>query len=219
MAASPEGWAFVDLHDFRNARLRPGRDSVKEVAAMNRLGMLLSVAVVLGLVCGAYAEARPGKPDKPAKPGEDRPKTQACTLSGDASGAGVVGIDAKSYGPLEMTGLGGMLDGVFVSAGFSPNGSYTGQGRVLKKQGRLDLSFGVTEPDCRPGDWGEEPGPGTGICQYQLILVNGVFDRKGDEVVFSATGGTEVLLYDSWLAAEDRLISGGTADLLVQFED
>jgi len=185
---------------------------------MRQVGTFLATAAVLALVCGVAADATARKPDKPGKPGGDAPKTQACTLSGEADGQGVVGVDAKSYGPLTVTALRGMLDDVFVAGGFSPNGSYIGQGRVLKKQGRLDFSFGVTEPECRPKEWGEEPGPGTGICQYQLILINGVYDRKRDEVAFSATGGTGVLLYDTWL--DDPLISeDGTANLLVQFED
>jgi hypothetical protein len=179
---------------------------------MRRLGTLLSSAAVLALVCGVVADAKPKKPGP-------KPATQLCELDGDATGGGQVGINVTTYGTLTMINLEGELDDVFIRAGdFSPNGSYTGQGRVLKRQGRLDFSFGVLEPDCRPKEWGEDPGPGTGICQYQLILLNGVYHRKQDEVVFSATDGTEVLLYDTWLD-DPLIVEGGTANLLVQFED
>ncbi len=105
---------------------------------MNRLGTLLSSAAVLALVCGVAANAKPTKVT-----------TQACTLleDGDASGEGDVGIDVRSYGPLAMNILRGGLETLFVEGGFSPNGAYSGPGRVLKRQGRLDFYFDL--PDDR----------------------------------------------------------------------
>ena len=90
---------------------------------------------------------------------------------------------------------------------------------MLKRQGRLDFYFDLPASECRPGGWDDEPGPGTGICQYRLILLNGVYDRKPDTVEF--TDGTEALLVDSWgvIYGYDPLISEGTANLVVQFEE
>jgi hypothetical protein len=180
------------------------------MTTMNRLGTLLSSAAVLALVCGVAADAKPSKVT-----------TQACILLevGDASGEGEVGIDVKSYGPLAMTVLRGELEALFAGGGLGPNGSYSGPGRVLKRQGRLDFYFDLPASDCRPAGWEDEPGPGTGFCQYRLILLNGVYDRKPDTVEF--TDGTEALLVDSWgvVYGYDPLISEGTANLVVQFED
>ena len=176
---------------------------------MNRLGTLLSSAAVLALVCGVAANAKPTKVT-----------TQACILDGaDASGEGDVGIDVRSYGLLEMNILSGDLETLFVEGDFSPIGSYSGLGRVLKRQGRLDFYFDLAAPDCRPGDWDEVPGPDTDICQYRLILLNGVYDRKADTVWF--TDGTEALLVDSWgvTGGYEPLISQGTVtNLVVEFE-
>jgi hypothetical protein len=186
------------------------RGFAKEVNMTRRAGALLASAAILALVFGVTANAKPSKVT-----------TQACTLldDGDASGGGDVGIDVKSYGPLSMTVLGGGLEALFEGGGFSPNGAYSGPGRVLKRQGRLDFYFDLPASDCRPAGWDDEPGPGTGFCQYRLILLNGVYDRKADTVEF--TDGTEALLVDSWgvVYGYDTLISEGTANLVVQFED
>lgn len=148
---------------------------------MSRLTTMACLGATLGLLLGGPGLAGAGKPDKPGKPGNDVPRTQACTLVGDANGSGTVGVDAKSHGPLTMT-VGGTLDEVFMCQYFSPEEEYSGQGRVLKKQGRLDFWFDETGSDCRPRDWGEPFGEG--ICRYRLILYDGLFDRKGDQVFF-----------------------------------
>jgi len=186
---------------------------------MRNFTKLACCAATLAVVLGVATRAEAGKPDKP---GGDQPKTQACVLSGDATGGGQVGIDAKSYGPLAMTVVsGGQLELLFGAGGFGPNGAYSGLGRVLKNQGRLDFYFDSPASVCRPADWGDEPGPGTGICRYRLILLNGVFAQKAERVEFTATGGAGGLLYDNWgvVYGYDPLISSGTANLQVQFQD
>jgi hypothetical protein len=177
---------------------------------MNELTKLACGAAALALVLGATAETTAGRP------GDDKARTQACVLTGDATGGGQVGIDAKSDGSLEMTiSADTSLARVFDLLGVS---SYSGLGRVLKREGRLDFYFGVEEPDCRPAEWGEQPGPGTGICRYRLILLNGVYARKAGTVEFAATGGADAALYDNWMVPGDPLLASGTADLVVRFE-
>jgi hypothetical protein len=188
---------------------------------MRRLTKVACGAAALALVLGVTTETRAGKPDKPGgKPGNDQPKTQACILTedGDATGGGEVGVDAKSYGPLTMTVEAGTpLGQVFAVLGTTD--PYSGVGSVFKKQGRLDFYFGIEEPECRPAEWGEEPGPGTGICRYRLILLNGVYVRKADRVEFTAAGAATAILNDNWLVPGDPEISSGTANLVVQFRD
>ena len=56
---------------------------------MRNLARLACFGAALALVLGLTGDVRAGKPDKPAgKPGSDEPKTQACTLTGDAEGEG-----------------------------------------------------------------------------------------------------------------------------------
>ena len=174
---------------------------------MRRLGTLLSSAAVLALVCGVVADAKPSKQF-----------TRPCELSGEASGGGEVGVKAWSYGPLTMTILGGGLQDLLEGGGLGPNGYYSGPGRVLDN--RLDLYFDdLPDTGCRPKDWEDTPGPGTGICRYRLILLNGVYDQNADKVEFSTE--TEALLVDYWgeVYGYDPLISEGTANLVVQFTD
>lgn len=187
---------------------------------MRKLTTVACGAAALALVLGVTMETRAGKPDKPGgNPGSHQPRTQACILTedGDATGGGRVGVDVGSTGPLVMT----VKDGTPLGQVFAELGTtdpYSGVGSVFKKQGRLDFYFGIEEPDCRPAEWGEEPGSGTGICRYRLILLNGVYARKADRVEFTADGGATAILNDNWLVPDDPEISSGKANLVVQFE-
>jgi hypothetical protein len=182
---------------------------------MHRLTKVACGAAALALVLGVSRETRAGKPDKP---GSDHTNTQACELTGDATGQGQVGVDPKNDGPLEMTVKANTsLADVFAVLGTS--GPYSGVGSVFKKQGRLDFYFDLPASDCRPAEWGEDPGPGTGICEYRLILLNGVYARKADRVEFTADGAATAILNDNWLVPGDPEISSGTANLAVQFRD
>lgn len=205
---------------------------------MHRLMTVACGAAALALVLGVTTETRAGKPDKPGgKPGNDQPKTQACILTeeGDATGGGEVGVDAKSYGPLTMTVVAEPLTAcdpdtdinscnlANVIAALQPLDSYYGLGRILKREGRLDFDFNIEDGkpedvDCRPIEWGEEPGPNLdpAVCRYNLLLMNGVYDRKSDSVEFGS--GTTAQLFD-WRAAPGSIRIGyGSARLLVQFQ-
>ena len=175
---------------------------------MGNLTRLACSTAALALMLGVTADVGAGKP------GSDQPKKQACTLTGEAEGAGQVGIDAKSYGPLTMTVKSGQLANVFATLGVA---TYSGQGRVLKSQGRLDFHFDIPASDCRPIAWGEDPGDlPEGVCRYHLLLQNGVYDRKTDDVVFQA--GTEAQLFDYQIpVGEGTLIGEGSANLMVLF--
>lgn len=176
---------------------------------MRNLTRLACGGAALALMLAVTADVRAGKP------GNDQPKTQACTLTGDAEGTGRVGIDAKSYGPLSMTVQSGPLAGVFATLGPA---TYSGQGRVLKNQGRLDFHFDIPVSACRPPAYGEEPGSlPDGVCRYHLMLLNGVYDRKANEVVYHAPG-TEAQLFDYDIpVGEGTLIGEGSANLMVRF--
>lgn len=165
-----------------------------------RVGTFLASVAVVALFFGVAASAKPSKTF-----------TRPCELTGDAFGEGEVGVKAWSYGPLTMTVQDGGLQSLFVGGGFSPDGVYVGPGRVSET--RLDLYFDLPESDCRPATSDDPPGPGTGVCQYRLILLNGVYYRNEDKVEFGA--GTEALLIDNWLT--DPVIAEGTANLTVQF--
>jgi hypothetical protein len=199
---------------------------------MYRLTKVACGAAALALVLGVTTETRAGKPDKPGgKPGNDQPKTQACILTedGDATGGGEVGVDAKSYGPLTMTVVAeptgcdpdGETNTCNLADVFTPLGTdepYDGLGRVLKRDGRLDFDFNLDGSTCRPIEWGEEPGPDLdpAVCRYNLLLMNGVYDRKSDSVEFGS--GTTAQLFD-WRAAPGSVrIGHGSARLLVQFQ-
>lgn len=179
---------------------------------MRKLTRLACGGAALALVLGVTADVKAGKP------GNDQPKTQACTLTGDAQGAGQVGIDAKSYGPLTMTvEEGTALAAVFVRLGVTE--AYSGQGRVLKSQGRLDFHFDTPGSECRPIAYGEEPGPGlpAEVCRYHLLLLNGVYNRKANEVEYQAPT-TEAQLFDYTIpVGSGTLIGEGSANLMVLF--
>jgi hypothetical protein len=150
-----------------------------------------------------------------AKPGAaPKPVTQACTLSGDATGDGVVGITASSRGPLTMTITAGtQLGDTFTALG--GGGEFEGSARVLKKQGRLDFWFDVPARVCRPLEYGEEfPPADPEVCCYELLLLNGVYYSKQDTVVFGS--GTTAQLVD-YCAPARISPDGATANLLVQF--
>jgi hypothetical protein len=149
------------------------------------------------------------------KPGGGPPVvTQACTLSGDATGRGTAGITASSRGPLAMdVQTGTQLASTFVALGGA--GTYEGTGRVLKKQGRLDFWFDVPARTCRPLEWGEEyPPEDSDVCCYELLLLNGVYNAKKDLVSFGS--GTAAQLVD-YCAPAKISPDGATASLLVQF--
>ena len=177
---------------------------------MRNFTRLACCGAALALALGVTADVRAGKP------GNDQPKTQACTLTGEAEGTGRVGIDAKSYGPLTMTVKNGQLAIVFDTLGVA---TYSGRGRVLKSQGRLDFHFDIPASECRPIAWGEEPGSlPDGVCRYHLMLLYGVYDRKKDDVVFQAPG-TEAQLfdYDYPVGSGLVLIGEGSANLMLLF--
>lgn len=191
---------------------------------MRNLARLACFGAALALVLGLSRDVGAGKP------GSDEPKTQACTLTGDATGGGVVGIDAKSYGPLTMFVETGALAAVFNSAqGPEPEQNsypelsvpktFEGQGRVLKRQGRMDFAFNSDSTACRVREWEEEPGPNLDpeVCQYELLIAYGVYDRKADEVTFTAGGNTAQLFDNRIPVGEGMLIGEGTASLLVDF--
>ena len=154
-----------------------------------------ALALMLVVADGAMA----GKPG-----GGPQPVTQACTLTGDATGGGTVGITASSRGPLEMTiasgtQLASTFDELYVLYGAGP---YVGSGRVLKKQGRLDFWFDVPARTCRPLEWGEEfPPDDPDVCCYELLLLNGVYNGKKDTVAFGS--GTTAQLVDYCTPAKD----------------
>jgi len=165
-----------------------------------------ALALILVVADGAVA-GKPGAAPKPV--------TQACTLTGDADGGGNVGITASSRGPLEMTiKTDTQLASTFVALGGA--GTYGGSGRVLKKQGRLDFWFDVPSRTCRPLEWGETfPPADPGVCCYELLLLNGVYNSKKDTVSFGS--GTTAQLVD-YCAPGKISPDGATATLLVQFK-
>ena len=178
---------------------------------MRNFTRLACCGAALALALGVTADVRAGKP------GNDQPKTQACTLTGEAEGTGRVGIDAKSYGDLSMTVQSGSLAAVFNQE--LGVGTFSGKGRVLKTQGRLDFHFDLSETGCRPPAYGEEPGSlPDGVCRYHLMLLNGVYNRKKDDVVFQAPG-TEAQLfdYDYRVGSGLVLIGEGSANLMLLF--
>jgi len=165
-------------------------------------------ALALALVMTAGVEA--GKPS-----GGPKPVTQACELSGDATGGGNVGITASSRGPLTMTiALDTQLASTF--GRFGGAGTYEGSGRVLKKQGRLDFWFdSPADPNCQPLEWGEEiPPVDPAVCCYELLLLNGVYDSRKDTVWFGS--GTVAQLVD-YCGNEKISPAGASADLVVRF--
>jgi hypothetical protein len=164
-----------------------------------------ALAQMLVVTDGAVA-GKPGAAPKPV--------TQACTLTGDATGGGTVGITASSRGPLEMTIKVDMQLATTFSA-LGGAGTYEGSGRVLKKEGRLDFWFDVPARTCRPLEWGEEfPPADDDVCCYELLLLNGVYDRKKDTVSFGS--GTTAQLVD-YCAPAKISPEGATASLLVSF--
>jgi len=180
---------------------------------MHNLTRLACCGAALALMLVVSADLTAGKPG-----GGPKPVTQFCTLDGDAGGTGTVGITASSSGPLMMIVLGGELAGVFDALG-GPQ-TFAGQGRVLKKEGRLDFHFNSDGGNCRPIAWGEKPGPGlpSEVCRYHLLLLNGVYNRTADDVVFQAPI-TEAQLFDYHpeLGNGLVLIGEGSASLMVLF--
>lgn len=166
-----------------------------------------ALALILVVTDGAVA-GKPGAGPKPV--------TQACALSGDASGSGQVGITASSSGPLTtQIAAGTRLASTFLALGGA--GTYEGLGRVLKKQGRLDFWFDVpADVTCRPIEWGDEPGPDLdpAVCCYELLLLNGVYDSRNDTVWFGT--GTEAQLVD-YCANQKISPEGASASLVVRF--
>ena len=165
---------------------------------MRNLSRLACCGAALALMLAVTADVAGGKPG-----GGPKPVTQACTLSGDAAGDGNVGITASSSGPLMMDiAVGTQLAMTFSRLG---PGEYQGLGRVLKKQGRLDFWFdSPTRPTCN------DPA----VCCYELLLLNGVYDRTKDTVSFGS--GTAAQLVD-YCAQEKISPDGATANLLVSF--
>jgi len=164
-----------------------------------------ALALMLVVADGAVA-GKPGAAPKPV--------TQACTLTGDATGGGTVGITASSRGPLTMTITEGGLEETFVALGGA--GTYGGTGRVLKKQGRLDFWFDIPSRTCRPLEWGETfPPADPDVCCYELLLLNGVYNSKKDTVSFGS--GTTAQLVD-YCAPGKISPDGATANLLVIFK-
>ena len=164
-----------------------------------------ALALMLVVTDGAVA-GKPGAAPKPV--------TQACTLTGDATGGGTVGITASSRGPLTMTITEGGLEETFVALGGA--GTYGGTGRVLKKQGRLDFWFDIPSRTCRPLEWGETfPPADPDVCCYELLLLNGVYNSKKDTVSFGS--GTTAQLVD-YCAPGKISPDGATANLLVIFK-
>ena len=163
-----------------------------------------ALALMLVVTDGAVA-GKPGAAPKPV--------TQACTLTGDATGGGTVGITASSRGPLTMEiAANTPLASTFGILGVD---TYEGSGRVLKKQGRLDFWFDVPARTCRPLEWGEEfPPADDDVCCYELLLLNGVYDSKKGTVSFGS--GTAAQLVD-YCAQEKITPDGATANLLVSF--
>jgi hypothetical protein len=187
---------------------------------MHDMKRLACCGAALALTLGVAADAGAGKPDKPGHPGAKEPKTQACTLDGDATSTEcLVGIDPGSFGPLKMDiKQGSELADTFAALG--GEGEYEGLGRVLKRQGFLDFTFNLPASECRPLDWDDVMGPGLadeGVCQYLLQVRYGVYDRKGDSVTFGVN--SQAWLLDTWLP-EQQLISepGDTASLYFEFE-
>jgi hypothetical protein len=191
---------------------------------MRNITKLVCCGAALALMLGVAADVgagKPDKPDKPGHPGQGDPKTQACTLADDSDATSTectVGVDAKSFGPLGMAiEAGTSLADTF--AALNGAGTYTGLGRVLKRQGFLDFTFNTDGSDCRPLEFGEPTGselPGD-VCHYLLQVRYGVYDRKGDSVIFQ---NSLAWLYDHSLPEGGQLISvvGDTANLQFLFE-
>ena len=182
---------------------------------MNRLGTFLSSAAILALLSGAAGDATAGKPKKPGP----TPVTQSCTLSaGDATGGGNVGISVTAYGDLAMTVGGGTN-----LAAVLPAGSYSGIGRVLKKNGRMDFAFNDDGIICRLAESGDGPPPiyDPDVCRYRLILEFGLYDRKADLVRFDLPD-SRARLWDFQQELNDQgdldPVGSGQAILDVQFE-
>jgi hypothetical protein len=176
---------------------------------MRDLTKIVCCGAALALVLVMTAGVEAGKPG-----GGPKPVTQACELTGDATGGGTVGITASSRGPLAMTiAPDTQLANTFLALGGA--GTYEGSGRVLKKQGRLDFWFDIPTDTCRPLEYGEEiPPTDTTVCCYELLLLNGVYNSKEDTVTFGS--GTTAQLVD-YCVNQKISPEGATANLLVQF--
>ena len=179
--------------------------------------------VFVPVVLGAFLLAGFAAGKKPAKPaGQDKaPVLQECDITGDAkTTAGsdkTIGVNVSSYGPLDITVGAGTLSNVM------PWGAtaYSGQARCLKKQGRFDLFFG--DSGCRPYTYEDGP-PDTWnigeICQYRLIIEDGIYARKADMVEFQfETAKASLYNYALYNPSADPPLQPetGTAYLRIQF--
>ena len=165
-----------------------------------------ALALMLVVADGAVA-GKPGAAPKPV--------TQACTLTGDATGGGTVGITASSRGTLTMAVVSGTQLASTFDYLYTEGDLYEGTGRVLKKQGRLDFWFDVPARTCRPLEWGETfPPTDPDVCCYELLLLNGVYNSKNDTVSFGS--GTTAQLVD-YCTKQKISPDDATANLFVQF--
>jgi hypothetical protein len=141
--------------------------------------------------------------------GGARVTTQNCEMEGDivSDGDVQVGIIVQAYGEqIHLALSSAILDGKL------DPGEYYGYARVLKKDGRLDFAFsGDPEEalDCRPVSKDDQPPfEGLGICPYELILMDGIYDRRADTVEFGSKARRYVSAYPGGILSEEPLRTG-----------
>ena len=178
--------------------------------------------VFVPVALGAFLLAGFAAGKKPAKPaGQDKaPVLQECAIAADADEGSnnTIGVNVSSYGPLDITVAEATPLSLVMPWGAT---AYSGQARCLKKQGRFDLFFGAT--GCRP--YTDEDGPPDTwnigeICQYRLIIEEGIYARKADMVVFEFdTAKASLFDYVSYNPSADPPLQPetGTANLTIQF--
>jgi hypothetical protein len=175
---------------------------------MRRIVMFLVIGAVFCLfVPLASAGKKPGGGGGGGGGGA-KVTTQNCEMGGDIESDGdvQVGIIVQAYGEqIHLTLSSAILDGKL------DPGEYYGYARVLKKDGRLDFAFS-DDPDealvCRPVSKDDRPPFDPGICPYELILMDGIYDRRADTVEFGSKARRYVSAYPGGILSEEPLRTG-----------
>ncbi len=159
--------------------------------------LLVTVSFFVSYAAADQPADRGGGGDK----GGGKVKTELCIMTGDVSSAAPVevGTAAWQYSPEPITLY---LTDKLLAVGPDDEpawglteGDYSGYARVLKKDGRLDFAFTPYDAyGCRPVEWGDEY-PFDEVCPYELILMNGLYDRKADTDTFSGATVEKIISY------------------------
>ncbi len=173
---------------------------------MRRIVMFLVAGAIFCLfVPLASAAKKPG--DGGGGGGGARVTTEKCSMDGDivSDGDVQVGITVQAYGEqIHLTLSSDILDGKL------DPGEYYGQARVLKKDGRLDFAFS-NDPEealvCRPVSKDDRPPFDPGICPYELILMDGISDRRADTVDFGSKARRYLSAYPDGIVLSEQELS------------